>query len=569
MIEKINRALAGSWLLVVVLGAAIALLANINLLDWRSGREASAEAGWVDHTHQVIAVLEQALEQLTAMQTGHRGFALTHDRDFLEPFFTATNRMPGLVVSLRELTKDNPAQAQRLQRLEPLIAKHIEINRKQIEELVHGDPNAPDLIFRRELKQSMDSIRNAIDEMAGEENRLLTERRAALQRTTRIVQRVNVGSALASTVLILAAFAALWRENTRRRAVEAELRQSHEVLEDRVRQRTVSLSQSEERYRSLVEQTSDGIFVSGAQGNYLDVNSAGCEMLGYTRAELLRLNIVDVIVPEEVARLAPEVARFADGAVTTSEWRFRRKDGSMFPGEVRGRQLPDGRLQAILRDTSERKQLERKIIEASETEMQRIGRDLHDGVGQQLTALSLFTTNLNQDVQAQSPQLAAPFKKIGTELRGLIRQIRVLSHGLSPVSLEDNGLAEALRKLAEDIQSVAQVDCEFADSIATAINDPHLAAQLYRIAQEAVANALKHGRARKIRIALEATPEKLELALSDDGRGFSPASPKLRAGLGLRAIKYRADLIGAALQIDSAPGRGTRVVCTIHKPQTN
>ena len=141
------------------------------------------------------------------------------------------------------------------------------------------------------------------------------------------------------------------------------------------------------------------------------------------------------------------------------------------------------------------------------------------------------------------------FKKIGTELRGLIRQIRVLSHGLSPVSLEDNGLAEALRKLAEDIQSVAQVDCEFADSIATAINDPHLAAQLYRIAQEAVANALKHGRARKIRIALEATPEKLELALSDDGRGFSPASPKLRAGLGLRAIKYRADLIGAALQL--------------------
>jgi two-component system CheB/CheR fusion protein len=379
------------------------------------------------------------------------------------------------------------------------------------------------------------------------------------------VQLANIGGAVVSSILVLGVFAALWRENKRRRVVEAELRESHEVLEDRVRQRTVSLSQSEERFRSLVEQTSDGIFVTDAQGNYVDVNSAGCEMLGYARNEMLKLNIADIILPADVARIAPEAASYATGKVVTSEWRFQRKNGSSFPGEIRGRRLPDGRLQAILRDITERKQLEREIIEAGETEMQRMGRDLHDGVGQQLTALSLFTTNLHQDVQTQAPQFVAPLKKLGGELRGIIRQIRVLSHGLSPVSLEDNGLAEALRKLAEDTQSVAQVDCEFADAVAADISDPHLAAQLYRIAQEAVANALRHGRARKIRIALEATPEKLELAVNDDGQGFSPATAKSRGGLGLRAMKYRADLIGAALQIDSAPGKGTRVVCTLHQ----
>ncbi len=119
-----------------------------------------------------------------------------------------------------------------------------------------------------------------------------------------------------------------------------------------------ALRASEERFRSLVEQAADGIFVSDAQGYYLDVNSAGCAMLGFPREELLGRNITDIIDPAEIPRLEPEVARFAGGAVVTSEWRFKRKDGSFFPGEVSGRQLSDGRLQAILRDVSERKRAE-------------------------------------------------------------------------------------------------------------------------------------------------------------------------------------------------------------------
>jgi PAS domain S-box-containing protein len=559
-----NNHASAAWLRIVALGAAIALLASITVLDWRSSQEAATEAVWVDHSHQVIDVLDEMLEQLTAMQTGHRGYALTHEKDFLQPFLEATNKMPGLVSSLRELTRDDPVEREQLNRLEPLVARHIEINLSQIEALVKGDPNAPDLVFRRTLKQSLDNVSAAIGEMVSQENRLLGQRRNALKRTTRIVQLVNVGSTLASAALILGVFAALWRENARRRQVEAELRQAQDELEERVRLRTASLRESEGRFHSLVEQTMDGIFVSDARGNYIDVNTAGCEMLGYSREELLTLNIANVIMPGEIARLAPEVARFADGEVMTSEWLFRRKNGSSFSGEVRGRRLPDGRLQAILRDVTERKQTERKILEAGESEMQRIGRDLHDGVGQQLTALSLYTNNLQQDVQAQVPQLAGPFKKILNELREIIRQIRVLSHGLSPVSLEDNGLVETLRKLADDTRSAAKIDCQFEDSTSTTINDPHLAAQLYRIAQEAVTNALKHSGARKIHIALQASPTRLELKVSDDGRGFSPTVSK-SAGLGLRAMKYRADLIGAALQIDSAPGKGTQITCTIHK----
>jgi len=119
-----------------------------------------------------------------------------------------------------------------------------------------------------------------------------------------------------------------------------------------------ALQASETHFRLLVEQASDGIFIADGQGKCMDVNSAGAEMLGYTRDEMLRLSIPDLVAPEDVPRIAPELARVEEGATIRSEWMLRRKDGSTFPGEVSGKQLPDGRLQGILRDITERRQAE-------------------------------------------------------------------------------------------------------------------------------------------------------------------------------------------------------------------
>lgn len=125
------------------------------------------------------------------------------------------------------------------------------------------------------------------------------------------------------------------------------------------------LAASEERFRTLCDQASDGIFIADAAGRYLDVNAAGCAMLGYAREEIRRLSIADVIAPEEKARIAVEVARFAGGASARSEWHFRRKDGSLFEGEVNGRQLPDRRLLGVVRDVTERKRLEEALRESA------------------------------------------------------------------------------------------------------------------------------------------------------------------------------------------------------------
>ena len=150
-------------------------------------------------------------------------------------------------------------------------------------------------------------------------------------------------------------------------AVRAALRERHLQLrlgEPTGAQEAEAHYEDDARFRSIVEQASDGIFVTDARGRYVDVNTAGCEMLGYSRAELLERSIADVIVPDDVPRIPVAVARVAGGAVVTSEWNFRRKDGTVFPGEVRGRQLPDGRLQAILRDDSERRQVDAALREA-------------------------------------------------------------------------------------------------------------------------------------------------------------------------------------------------------------
>ncbi len=132
------------------------------------------------------------------------------------------------------------------------------------------------------------------------------------------------------------------------------------------KQAEAALQRSEAHFRFLVEQASDGIFIADAQGKYLDVNSAGAEMLGYTRDEILQLSVADVVAPEEAQRVVDEQVRIQEGHTVRNEWKFRRKDGSIFPGEVSGKQLPDGRLQGILRDISERRRVEGAMRQSEE-----------------------------------------------------------------------------------------------------------------------------------------------------------------------------------------------------------
>jgi PAS domain S-box-containing protein len=177
----------------------------------------------------------------------------------------------------------------------------------------------------------------------------------------------------------------------------------------------LALAASEAHYRSLVEQVPDGIFVADANGRYTDINEAGAAMLGYSRCELLGMSIKDVIFPEEVQRLTEEITRFKSGSVVRSEWRIRRKDGSNFLGEVLGRQLPDGRLQGVLRDISERREIEDERVAALTRQRDTLVQEVHHRIKNHLHGVMGL---LSAEALAH-PALAAPLAEITTQIKAI------------------------------------------------------------------------------------------------------------------------------------------------------
>jgi len=205
----------------------------------------------------------------------------------------------------------------------------------------------------------------------------------------------------------------------------------------------------------------------------------------------------------------------------------------------------------------ERRRLERELLEISERERRSVGHDLHDGVGQQLTALSLMSHALCESLAA-SP-LLAPAREINQHIRATITETRRLARGLAPVSLDEGGLSDALAELASLAQRTGRARCLFCGTGTTGPADSSMAIHLYRIAQEAVNNAMKHAEATDIRIRLESCAEGLRLEISDNGVGL-PASQG-SSGMGLRVMDFRARLIGGHVEITSTPGKGVRIVC--------
>lgn len=203
---------------------------------------------------------------------------------------------------------------------------------------------------------------------------------------------------------------------------------------------------------------------------------------------------------------------------------------------------------------------EKQILAVSEGERQRIGADLHDNLGQQLTAIELLCHSLREDLRDQPP-LERQAGQICRFLRDAVSQTRQLARGLMPVSLEADGLIDGLAELVRRMGQ-SSVQCEFVCNSAVKIRDTNVAGQLYRIAQEAVNNAMKHAHAGRVVVTLSQHLDVISLQIKDDGRGLSETKER---GLGLQIMRHRANVIGATLKIDSAPGRGVTVTCILEE----
>jgi PAS domain S-box-containing protein len=209
----------------------------------------------------------------------------------------------------------------------------------------------------------------------------------------------------------------------------------------------------------------------------------------------------------------------------------------------------------------ERKRLEKTTLEIGEREAQRIGQDLHDGLGQHLTGVAFMCKALEEKLAEKSLPEVADAEKIGRLVNQAISQARELARGLLPLRPGPRGLVSALQNLACEVEDLFNVACHFKCDDSVLIDDINLATHLYRIAQEAASNAIRHGNARHIRIVIEAANDRFALKIEDDGSGI-PEAVQNKEGMGLRIMSYRANMIGGSLEVRRDPEGGTIVSCS-------
>jgi PAS domain S-box-containing protein len=317
----------------------------------------------------------------------------------------------------------------------------------------------------------------------------------------------------------------------------------------------------------IIEESQNEIYIiDAATLKFLQVNRGGRENLGYTMEELRELTPLDLKPSFDRAGFEALVAPLLAGQMEKIDFesRHRRKDGSYYDVEI-ALQLADYRgtscIVAIALDTTRRKELEQEVIRASEEERQRIAHDLHDDLGSLLTGLKLHIESVCCSLAVK---LGEPFdgcELILDQVRAAITRTREIARGLRPVGTDPEDLMGCFHGMAERTELSTGIRCRFECPAPVLIGDPHVANHLFRIAQEAVNNAIKHSGGSSVVISLNETAAAIELSVTDDGKGFDRETEQ--GGLGRHIMNYRAEALKGSLRIAGTPSGGTRVACRV------
>jgi signal transduction histidine kinase/FixJ family two-component response regulator len=220
----------------------------------------------------------------------------------------------------------------------------------------------------------------------------------------------------------------------------------------------------------------------------------------------------------------------------------------------------------VLVDLSERKQAEAAVLRAIEQEQRRIGHDLHDGLGQELTAIAMLHNVVQKGIEAKGLPESATMIRLADMLKQATRQVRQISHGLQPVAAESGGLMSGLQNLVDQTATLPGRECHFICPHPVEVHAIEVSNHLYRIAQEAMQNALRHGNPKHVTVRLLGQEGRVTVEVQDDGTGLS-SLPEKTGGIGLNTMRYRADAIQGFLEISSPHGGGTLVRCSAPSPQ--
>ncbi len=344
---------------------------------------------------------------------------------------------------------------------------------------------------------------------------------------------------------------------------------------DEMKRAQEALADSEAHVESIIETAVSGIVTIDELGKITLFNPAAQRMFGYAKEEALG---------QDVATLMPEPYRAEHGAyirryLETNEPRIigtgldvngRRKDGSVFPVHVSVGESRDARgrfFTGIVENITDRRLLERHVLEIGAQIKQQVGQELHDSVGQELAGLKYLATAFSRELEKKS----APEAEMGREISEIAERIqsRVASaiRGLTPVDVDEQGLMSALELLASGTTKRFGIPCTFECRESVRVNSNQLATQLYRIAQEAITNAVKHGHPDTIEIRLSDENGTLRLEIMDDGEGLREEDIVSSDGLGLKIMRHRCKSVFGHFDVGLREGGGTKVSCAIDLAQ--
>jgi PAS domain S-box-containing protein len=318
-----------------------------------------------------------------------------------------------------------------------------------------------------------------------------------------------------------------------------------------------------------LESTTELICITDLQDRFTFVNRAFLQAYGYTEQEILGETPDILFSPKNSLSLMVEVLEQSHVSGWHGEVLDRRKDGTEFPVSLSTSQVKDRSgnvigLLGIARDITERKRLEKEILEISDREQSRIGQDLHDSLCQDLASIAYAAGLLEEKLREKLTPEAAHVAEIGELINRAIVQARDLARVLYPVKLQAEGLASALHDLAANVTKRTAIACTVNCPELLAMVDTAVSIHLFRIAQEAVANAVKHARPRNIWIQLDVKADTVALTVRDDGCGIAvPLAPS--TGMGLNIMRYRARMIGGTLEVSRGSQGGTIIACSFQQ----
>lgn len=454
-------------LILIGFAGVVLLIAVMGVVTFHTLSQLLSVQETQEHSLEVRRSFVRVLSLLSDAESGQRGFIITGNEAFLEPYDAAMRDLPAEMESLKNLLLLEPNGRIQFERLEELILRKLERTSNMIvARRERGYAVAEKEVASGAGKAAMDAIRREISQLDRSVSDRLIDEREASDAAGRRAQRIVLSASVLAALSAAFSLEQVRRGFKERAQAKAEIEHTNAQLERKVADRTSAL---------------------------LDT------------------------------------------------------------------------LQKLEAENLERRYLESQVLQISEREQRRIAEDLHDGHAQLLAGSVHLCNALVQRLAARSLPEAKEAENLKQLIREALDQTRAVARGLHPVKDNPKGLIAGLEELCSSTTRLFEVECEFKCPQTVLVDDNFTATHLYRIAQEAISNAVKHGNAKRISIHLNRTPERLVLEVRDNGCGF-PAEPTKHPGIGLSIMKHRASIIQGALWVENLPAGGAMVACTVTIP---